>query len=1029
MTLSALCIRRPVLSFVLAALICIAGIAGFMKLPLRELPDIDAPEVSISTNYLGASAEVIETRITQPLEDQLGGLEGIDRITSSSRDGRSNVNILFDLSRDVDEAANDVRDAVSRAVRNLPQEADPPIVRKANANAQPIIWLNLFSDKMSRLELTDYADRVLLDRFSVLPGVAQVRIGGELRYSMRVWLDPVAMAARQVTVGQIEDAIRSQNIELPAGSIETGVRDFTIRVDRSYRTARDFAALPLKTLDSGGVVRLGDVANVELGPEDDKRFFRGNQLDMIGIGISRQSQANDIAISDAVQAEVAAIQPLLPEGTELVMSYDSAEFTRASVQEVYITLFIAIGVVALVNLIFLGSLRASVIPTVVAPLSLMGAFAILALLGYSINILTLLALVLAVGLVVDDSIVVTENIQRRIGLGEDPLLAADRGAKQVFFAVIATTVVLLAGLVPMFMLPGFTGRLFVELAATIAGAVIVSSFLSLSLTPMMASKLLRKRKQSGALVTFNRFMARTREGYGRTLERLINRPVLILAAVGVVIGGVALVFSQIEQELTPDEDRSRVMMFMSGPEGSSFEASVETMKQVEQILEPYRENGEVKRYLAIVPMFGDTRNNSGFGIIVLNHWDERERHAREIAAQMQGQVMGITSARIFATSGGGFRGGSRNDQVDFVLLGHDYNRLSQQANAIMEAISQDPRFVRPRMDYEPNAPRLIVRIDPQKAAGLGVEVEQAGRALEALLGGRRAGTFVREGEEYDVLMRAPDEMRNDFATLDTIHIPTNLGELIPLSTVIDMRVSADVSERNRVDRQRSVTISANLVPGFGLGEAVEEVTKLSNALAPDAQYGWDGAARDFKEAGQGLAVVFILALLIVYMALAAQFESLVHPVVILTAAPLALLGGLGSLFLTGTSLNIYSQVGLIILIGVAAKNGVLIVEFANQLRDQGRSVREAILEASSLRMRPIIMTSISTAGGAVPLVLASGPGEESRFAIGIVLVVGTLVGAFLTLVMVPTLYALAAPYTRSPDWTAQQIAEAEGKEP
>lgn len=1022
MTLSGICVRRPVLAFVLAVLITIAGVAGYLQLPLRELPDVDAPEVSISTTYRGASAEVIETRITQPLEDQLAGIEGIDRITSASTDGRSNVNILFKLTRNVDEAANDVRDAVSRAVRNLPPEADPPVVRKANANAQPIIWLNLFSDTQSRLELTDYADRVLLDRFSVLPGVANVRIGGELRYSMRVWLDPVAMAARDITVDDVSRALNTQNLELPAGTIETGVRDFTVRVDRTYKTARDFASLPVRTVGQGAVIRLGDVAKIEEGPEDPDRFFRGNKLDMIGIGISRQSQANDIVISDAVQAEVARIQPILPEGTELVMSYDSAEFTRASVREVYITLFIAIGVVALVNLIFLGSLRASLIPTVVAPISLLGAFALLAALGYSINMLTLLAVVLAVGLVVDDSIVVTENIQRRITkLDEPSLLAADRGARQVFFAVVATTVVLLAGLIPMFMLPGFTGRLFVELAATIAGAVIVSSILSLSLTPMMASKLLRKGLRKPIFKAFDRWMDRVRDRYRNGLNHMVDKPIMVMMAVAVVFVGVGFVFTQLEQELTPNEDRSRVFMFMSGPEGSSFETSVETMKQVEDILEGYTDSGEAKRSLVIVPAFWDPRGNTGFAIVVLNPMEERDRSASEIAGQMQGQLMGITGARLFASAGGGLRRGSTNDQIDFVLMGNQYDQLKVQADTILDEMGKNPRFVRARADYNPNAPRLVVRIDPQKAAAYGVSLESAGRALETLLGGSRTGTYLREGEEYDVLVQAPDRMREDFETLDTIHVRSSAGDMLPLSALIDTRVTADVSERNRTDRRRSITISANLAPGYGLGDAVADLETIVKANTPDAQYDWDGAARDLEEAGSGLAIVFIMALLVVYMALAAQFESLIHPVVILTAAPLALLGGLGSLWLFGSTLNIYSQVGLIILIGVAAKNGVLIVEFANQLRDQGRGVRDAILEAASLRLRPIVMTSVSTAGGALPLILGSGPGMESRFTIGLVLVLGTIVGAFLTLIMVPTLYAFAAPYTKSPEWNARQI--------
>ncbi len=1023
MTLSGLSVRRPVLALVIALLVLVAGVAGFLRLPLRELPDVDPPVVSVSTTYRGASAEVVETRITQPLEEELGGIEGIDTLNSSSNDGRSNVTITFRLTRPIDAAANDVRDAVARASRRLPTEADPPQVQKADADSSPVIWLNVYSDRMSPLALTDYARRTLVDRFAALPGVAQIRIGGELRYAMRIWLDARQLAARGLTVGDVERALRSENLELPAGQLETGARDFTIRLARDYKTAADFARLPVRTTATGSVIRLGDIARVEEGPEEIRRMFRGNGQDMIGLGIVRQSQANDLEISRAVRAELENVKKTLPAGMGIMLAIDSADFTRASVHEVWVTLGIAALLVALVNILFLGSWRAAVIPTVVAPISIIGAFAVLAAFGFSINLLTLLALVLAIGLVVDDSIVVTENCVRRVELGEPPLLAADRGARQVFFAVVATTAVLIAGLLPMMLLPGFVGRLFVELAVAIAGAVLISAVLSLSLTPMMASKLLRAHPHTGLAAKLDAGLNTLASSYRDLLQRLVIKPKRMLMVLAVAVLATGVLFNSVKRELVPEEDRGRVDINMTAAEGAGYPVTKREMLKIDAILKPYRDQGLVHRVLLVAPRFGDTRVNSGFVIVSLVDWGQRDRSAQDLAAELQKKLSGITGGRVVASVRGGLqRGpGSGSSEVQYTLVGSDYTALTDAAQAMIGALKSYPGLEKLRLSHEPFAPRLVVRLDRERAAALGVETEAVAAALETLMGSTRVGTYVKGAEEYDVIVQSTATGRDSMADLATVTVRSTSGAMVPLSAVTRTDVQADVSDRKRLDRQRAVSLTGNLTPGTTLGQAIAQIEQVAQDVAPNTAAKWQGTAKDYKEAGSGALVAFAMAMLIVFLVLAAQFESFVHPLVILVSAPLALMGGLAGIYVFGASLNIYSQVGLVILIGIAAKNGVLIVEFANQLRDEGHDVIPAVLEAAHLRLRPILMTSIATAGGALPLMLTHGPGAESRFAIGVALVCGTIVGTILTLVVVPALYALAAPYTRSPQATARAL--------
>jgi multidrug efflux pump len=1061
MMLSDLAVRRPVFAAVAAIVLCVIGAAAFFFLPVRELPDVDPPIVSVSTTYAGASAEVIESRITEPIEQQIAGIQGVERINSTSRDGRSNVRIEFSLDRDIDAAANDVRDRVSRVVGRLPNQANPPEVAKADSDSQPIMILFLRSPTLNRLELTDYADRYLIDRLATVPGVAQVQIYGEQRYSMRIWLDPAALAARGLTVTDVETALTNQNVELPAGQLETGEKNYTVRVARNYAYADDFRQLPIGTRGSGSasgtagpgamgvlpsgatgaiqaqgayVTRLGDVARVEEAPEEDRRLFRGNGLDQIGLAITRQAQSNDLAISDGVTELVEELAPSLPQGTELVVGSDNSIFTAHAIDEVWITVGISLVLVALVNFVFLGSIRAAFIPTVVAPICLLATFIILAPLGFSLNLLTLLALVLAIGLVVDDAIVVTENIQRRIDHGEPPLVAAERGARQVFFAVVATTVVLLAVFAPLLFLPGYVGRLFVELAAAIAAAVAFSAFLALTLSPMLASRILRPASGSGWVARrVDRGMDALKNSYANSLRAMLGKRVAVAGVSGLILlvaGGAAFMFVNLPSELVPSEDRGRVTVRVQGPEGAGFESTRRIMLGLEPILAEYRTSGEVDSYLVSAPGFGGGSFNSGNAVLTLVDWSERDRSADDIAQELNGKLRSQTDAQVNASVPGAFqRGGGSSNSVELVVTGAEYDDIYRWLQPVLARALEYPGFSRPRIDYEPNSPRLLVDVDPEKAAALGVSSQSIGRTLETMFGSRRATTYLRGGQEYDVILQTERDNRRTVGDLEALYVPTGSGQLVPLSSVVTTQTSGDTPDRRRLDRQRSVTLSADLNPGTTIADGIGFLTEVAN----DQPQGvvntqWGGAARDQREAGGAVMAAFGLALLLVFLVLAAQFESWITPAVIMLTVPLAAAGGLFGLTMAGSSLNIYSQIGLIILIGVAAKNGILIVEFANQLRDQGRSVIDAIIEASSLRLRPIIMTSIATAFGALPLVLWQGAGAGSRQTIGVVIFAGAMFATLLTLFVVPVIYGALARFTRSPDYTARKIEEWEARE-
>ncbi|MFN7533932.1 MAG: efflux RND transporter permease subunit [Brevundimonas sp.] len=1060
--ISDLSVRRPVFAAVSAIVLCVIGVAAFFFLPVRELPDVDPPIVSVSTRYAGASAEVIESRITEPIEQQVAGIQGIERISSTSRDGRSSVNIEFSLDRNIDDAANDVRDRISRVLGALPDQADPPEVAKADSDGAPIMILFLRSPNLNRMELTDYADRYIVDRLATVPGVANVQIYGEQRYAMRIWLDPEALASRGLTVTDVESALQTQNVELPAGQLESAQKDYTVRVARQYATPEQFRQLPItargaaptaatspaaiQALPSGAggallssatyVTRLGDIARVEEAPAEDRRIFRGNGLDQIGLAVTRQAQSNDLEISKGVQNLIEELRPSLPPGVELEVGSDNSVFTRHAIDEVWVTMGIALVLVALVNFLFLGTLRAALIPSIVAPICILSTFIILAPLGFSLNLLTLLALVLAIGLVVDDAIVVTENIQRRIDHGEPPLVAAERGARQVFFAVVATTIVLLSVFAPLMFLPGYTGRLFVELATAIAAAIAFSAFLALSLSPMLASRILRPASGEGWLARrIDGAMDGVRRSYEASLEMLVGRTVAVIGVgvlMVVVVGGAAAMFLALPSTLVPDEDRGRVQVRVQGPEGAGYDYTRQIMLEIEPLLAAYRESGEADNFLISAPGWGGSGFNSGNASLNLADWGERDRDAATIAQELNRALRAQPDAQVNASTPGAFQrggGGGGSNSVEMIVTGAEYDEIYAWIQPVMAAALANPGFSRPRLNYEPNAPRLLVDVDPETAAALGVSAQSVGRTLETLYGSRRATTYIRGGQEYDVILQTRRENRRNVADREALYVNTGAGGLVPLSAVVSTQTSGDTPDRRRLDRQRAITLSADLNPGMTITDAVaflEGVAAEQPQGVVNVQSG--GTARDQREAGGAVPAAFGLALLLVFLVLAAQFESWITPAVIMLTVPLAAAGGLFGLIMAGSSLNIYSQIGLIILIGVAAKNGILIVEFANQLRDQGRPVREAIIAASALRLRPIIMTSIATAFGALPLALWQGAGAGSRQTIGVVIFAGAIFATLLTLFVVPVIYGALARFTRSPEYTARRIEAWEARE-
>lgn len=1021
MILSDLSVKRPVFATVINLIIITFGIVAFLMLPLREYPDIDPPIVNISTSYPGASAAIVETKITQLLEDRISGVEGIKSINSNSRVGRSNITIEFTLDRDIDAATNDVRDRISRALNNLPEQSEPPEVSKANDDEDVIVWFVLQSDTMSSLALTDYANRYIVDRFAVVDGVARVRVGGGRTYAMKIRLNRASMAARNITVQDIESTLRDENVELPAGRIESIDRDFSIRVDRSYLSEQDFAEMVINHAGSKAVVRLGDVAEVFVGAQDDENMFRGNGKNMVGLGVIKQSTANTLEVVKSARKEMFNIRDSLPVGTTITNSYDSSVFIQGSIDEVYNTLIIAMLMVILVIFLFLGNVRATFIPAVTVPVALIGSMMALSWFGFSINLLTLLALVLAIGLVVDDAIVVLENIYRRIENGQTPLLAAYEGGREVAFAVIATTLVLVAVFVPLIFLSGNVGRLFTEFAIAIAAAVVFSSLTALSLTPMMCSKLLKHRERSSSFgqkldLAFSRIEA----AYGRALKNSIHQPLLIMGVLALSLVAVFLLFTSLPAEYTPKEDRGNFFLVMRGAEGASYENNVKNMHEIEQKLLAYRDQGELERVLVRVPGWGGA---GGIAIVGLPEWDKRSIDTFSFINKINREVKSVTDVRAFAIMRKGISGGGNGSPVSFVLQGNTFEELAQWRDILVAEAQKNPNLLNIDSDYQETYPQLLVQIDRERAYDLGVPVGDIAKTLETMLGQRRVTTFVDRGEEYDVIVEGDEEQYRSPTDINNLYVRSRTtNKLIPLANLLNITENATSARLNRYNRLRSITITANLTEGYALGDALDFLVEVTKAKLPEhVQIDYKGESLLLKESGNSILFVFLLALLLTYLVLSAQFESFIHPFVILLTVPLALVGALAGLELMGMSLNIYSQIGIVMLIGLAAKNGILIVEFANQLRDKGLAFEDALINAAQQRLRPIVMTTFTTVTSAIPLVLAVGPGAESRMVIGVVIFAGVSLASMFTLFIVPGAYYWLCRNTGSPQAIAAKI--------
>ncbi len=1007
MILSDISIRRPVLATVMSLLIILVGLIAFDRLPVREYPNIDAPVVSVRTVYPGASSEVIESQITKPLEDSLSGIEGIRTIKSVSREEVSQITVEFVQARDPEAAANDARDRVARVRGTLPDEAEDPVVAKIEADAQAIIWLAFSSDRQSPLEITDYADRVVADQLKTLPGVASVIIGGERRYAMRLWLDPGRMAALGITVQDVEAALRSQNTELPSGRIESQMREFSVLAQTDLRTPAEFERVIIR--DSGAVlVRLGDIGRAEIGAEDERNIVRVNGRAAVGLGIVKQSTANTLEVARAIKAEVPRLQAALPEGMQLKVAFDSSIFIERSIDAVYTTMLEAMVLVVGVIFLFLRNWRATLIPFVTIPVSLIGAFIFLSAMGFTINVLTLLGLVLAIGLVVDDAIVMLENIYRHIEEGMPPYEAALKGSQEIGFAVLAMTLTLAAVFAPLAFAEGNTGKLFTEFALTVASAVLVSGFVALTLTPMMAGKILHHEVRHNALFNFGeRVLTGLNAAYTRGITRVVRHP-WIIALVFVLVAAAAFgLLKSLKSELAPTEDRGFFIGFMLAPEGATIQYTDSYARQLEGI---YQGIPEVDTAFMVVAPGLERPNpvNTALSFVMLEPWEKRSRSQMTITAGLGPQMfMSMPGVLAFPINPPSLGQSFRNPPLQFVVQAPSYAELDKAVEALMEKVRAYPGLANADSDLKLNKPQLKVDINRDKAAQMGVGIDTIGRTLETLLGGREVTRFKQEGEQYNVMVQLDPAARATPQDLSALYVRGRDGGLTPLSNLVTVTETVAPKELNHFDRQRAAIISANIAPGYTLGEALIFMDQAAKeTLPPGTRTALDGQSREFGESGQTLAITFALALIVIYLVLAAQFESFISPFIIMLTVPLAATGALLALKLTDATLNVYSQIGLVMLVGLITKHGILIVEFANQLHERGKNKVDAVIEAASLRLRPILMTTAAMVLGAVPLAFASGAGAESRSPIGWVIVGGLLLGTLLTLFVIPVAYTL-----------------------
>ncbi|SFC13436.1 multidrug efflux pump [Marinospirillum celere] len=1023
MKLSETAIRRPVFAFVISLLLLVFGLIAWQNLPLRQYPDVTNPQVTVMTNFDGASPEVVELQVTNNIEDQLAGIEGIEFIESNSARGVSRIVITFNERRDLDNAANDVREAVSRVTRTLPDDADTPRVQKRNAVADAILYIVLGSTDMDTLELSDYAERTLKDRLTLVSGVSNVRLLGAQDYVMRVELDPDALNARGLTATDIINNLREENMELRGGNLEGPQRTLQIQVSRDYNTPEEFERLILHA-ERNNILRLGDVANIYTGPRDTNQLFRSNARNVVGLAIEPISTANPLEVVAAVRQEIEAFRPFLPEGADLGTTYDTSIFIQSAIDEVYLTLGLAMALVVLVIFIFLGSPRATLIPAVTVPVALIAAFIGIYIFGFSINLMTLLALVLAIGLVVDDAIVVLENIHRHLDEGKPPLLAAWVGIREVGFAVIATTTVLIATFVPIIFLEGTVGQFFREYALTLATAVAFSSLIALTLSPVLCSKLLKAHSRGERKRFIHRGLNQLEKGYQRFLAFGLRHRWLALVLLIGALGATGWGFNSLPRAFAPQEDIGSVFVFVRGQEGASAERMRESMQEVEERLMPLLDGPNLNNITLRSPGFSTQGDNSGFLILSLKPWKERPDSAFDMLQEIRRQVADIPDVTIFPRVRSPL-GSSGGTPVEFVIGGSSYEEILEWTKIIREAAQENAGLVDLDTDFTQTQPQLRARIDRERAAQLGVSAQRLGETLEVMLGGRSITRFEERGREYDVWLVGQPTALREIEDLGKLQLRSNNSDqLIRLDNLVTFEEIGEAARLPHYNRNRAITLSASLADGYSLGEALDYLDQLATELLPEyAVIDYKGESRQYRTSSAAIEVIFIMALVIVYLVLAAQFESFVHPFVVLLTVPLGLAGAMLGLWWTGETINIYTQLAMIMLIGLSAKNGILIVEFANQLRDQGLEFNAAVIEAARRRLRPILMTATTTLIGTLPLLLASGAGAESRQAIGLVVFSGVGLATIMTLAVVPLTYNLLARNTGSPETVSRKLEE------
>jgi multidrug efflux pump len=1020
MVLSDISIRRPVFAWVLNIIVVLVGIVAYDRLAVRLIPNVDTPVVTVNTSYPGASAQVIESQITQPIEEALSGVEGIEYISSVSREQSSQVSIRFRLDRDPDAAASDVRDRVGQARDFLPEEANEPIVQKQEADAQPIIWMAFTSDRHSKPELADLADRLVKDRVQTIPGVAQAQVMGT-RFAMRVWLQPQRLAGFGLTPLDVENALRAQNVEIPAGRVESTAREFTVLSETDLRTPEQFGNV-IVGQSNGYLVRLRDVANVELGAQEDRFRARFNGRDAVPLGVVKQAVANPLEISESLKAMIPEIQRTLPEGVQVQIAYDSTVFIEKSIEEVYRTIAEAVVLVVLVIFLFLRSWRAVLVPLVTIPVSLIGAFALMYAFGFTINTLTLLAMVLAIGLVVDDAIVMLENIYRHVEDGMPPFEAALKGSREIGFAIVAMTLTLVAVYLPLAFSTGRTGRLFIEFALTLAGAVLVSGFTALTLSPMMSSRLLKANEKHGRFYLAGERALRWLDAkYRRVLERALRWRWAVVAAGIAVFVGAGVLWTMLPKELAPQEDQGLVIGFGIAPEGSTVGYTDQYARQMEGI---FAKTPHVDRYFQIV---GFPSITSTIGFVGLTDWEQRDMKSSDVQGMLFPQFMGIPGIMAFPTLPPPLGQDDFGQPVSFVVqTTGSWEELGAIVQKMMAKMQENPNLTNPDTDLKLDKPQLRIDVNRDKVASVGSNVATVGRTLETMLGGRNVTRFKMGSEQYDVIVQVEDADRRTPGDLSNIYVRSGDGQMVQLSNLVNVQETVAAKELNHFNKLRSATISAGLAPGYSMGEALTWMEATLDEVAPDAQYDLSGQSREFRESASDFGLILILALVFIFLVLAAQFESWIDPVVILLSVPLAAFGAFLLLKLTGGSWNIYSQIGIVTLIGLIAKHGILIVEFANQLQEQGRTKLQAVVDAAALRLRPILMTTGAMVLGAVPLAIATGAGAEARNQIGWVIVGGMAIGTFFTLFVVPVVYVVLPAFLY---WLLNLIRRLFGKAP